>query len=526
MKRRKFIQNGGLISGSLLLPSFSRAADAWSGGKIQHLIPLVNSDSLMLKVSFSEPQSSPVLRVGQNRFPGQQTDTLGRFWSFRAAGLESNQAYELTLLAQDGTSFAEPWPLKTAPSENNNTESVRLLIFSCAGGPDNAMLNNGDWRYLPVSIRQRIFRRALSFAPDLAIGIGDQVYWDQTINARRRSPRGDAVRELIWGKYGSFNEDLPVFGADNEATLTGCLDEQLASLYSTDFRSVPLILTQDDHDYFENDEGTDDLITFPPRNFSAQLAKASQSLYFPEFLPDQYRPTNLAGSTADGLSESYGSYRWGSLLEVLMYDCRRFLSLKGPTANFIEEQAESWLAGRNEQEQSARHLIHIPSTPFGWSAGKWGEWYPDYLQPNGQLGLENPKPYWQSGWFQQHQRILGSIAAQNDRIPLIISGDLHAIGSGLITRSGDLNFDRGVNTILAGPIGTGTGWPSGGRGIESSVPLSMTVEERVSPIENNGFSILDIDQDSIEVKQFAWLPGLGLDALDSLQPFSTFRLNR
>ena len=201
MKRRKFIQNSSLMSGSLFLPSLSLAADSWSGGRIQHLIPLVNSDSLMLKVSFAEPQSSPMLRVGQDQFPGRRTDTLGRFWSFRATGLVSNQEYELTLLDQDGARFADPWPLKTAPAENDSSESVRLLIFSCAGGPDNAVLDNGIWRYLPISTRQRIFRRALSFAPDLAIGIGDQVYWDQTINARRRSPRGDVVRELIWGKY-------------------------------------------------------------------------------------------------------------------------------------------------------------------------------------------------------------------------------------------------------------------------------------------------------------------------------------
>jgi hypothetical protein len=191
----------------------------------------------------------------------------------------------------------------------------------------------------------------------------------------------------------------------------------------------------------------------------------------------------------------------------------------------IEGQAERWIASRTADEIT-RHLIHIPSTPFGWSAGKWGEWYPDYLQASGQLGLEVPKPYWQPGWFAQHQRILSSISHQEDRIPIVLSGDLHAIGSGLITRSGELNFDNPVQTILAGPIGTGTGWPSSARGIDATVPVDLEVEERASPIENNGFSIFDIDTDSIEVRQFAWLPEQGLDAIDNLQPFSTFRLSR
>ena len=121
------------------------------------------------------------------------------------------------------------------------------------------------------------------------------------------------------------------------------------------------------------------------------------------------------------------------------------------------------MAGRTAEEDDARHLIHIPSTPFGRSAGKWGEWYPDYLQPDGRLGIEVQKPYWQPGWFAQHQRILASLAAQAERIPLVVSGDLHAIGSGTITRSGNLTFERPVQTVLTGPISTGTGWPSAAR---------------------------------------------------------------
>ena len=527
MNRRKFIRNSSLLSSAMLLPSISHGADSWSGGQIQHLLPLTNHDSILLKVSFVESQSNPSLHIGALSIPGRRLDTLGRFWSFRAGGLESAQQYELSLHAEDGSRFANSWPLTTTPALDADPETMRLLIFSCAGGPDNAQTESGAWRYLPVTMRQRLLDRALSFAPDLAIGVGDQTYWDQNV-ARRWL--GDAQRqqnrERIYGKYGKFDEDLPVFGSSNEATLTNCQDEQIASLYSTNFRSVPLILTQDDHDYFENDEGTDDIVTFPPRNFTARLARASQSLYFPEYLPDENRPVHLSGSDATGASETYGSYRWGSLLELLMYDCRRFITLAGPTAVFVEETAERWMATRTADEISTRHLIHIPSTPFGWSAGKWGEWYPDYLQPNGQLGLENPKPYWQSGWFSQHQRILSMLSNQDERIPLMVSGDLHAIGSAMITRSGELNFDKPVHTILAGPIGTGTGWPSAVRGSGATVAIGMELEERVHPIENNGFSILDIDSDSIQVKQFAWLPMQGLDRIDTLEPFSTFTLTR
>ena len=48
------------------------------------------------------------------------------------------------------------------------------------------------------------------------------------------------------------------------------------------------------------------------------------------------------------------------------------------------------------------HLVNIPSNPPGWSAGKWGEWYPDVLSKDGKLTADRPKPYWQSGWLRQH----------------------------------------------------------------------------------------------------------------------------
>ena len=125
-----------------------------------------------------------------------------------------------------------------------------------------------------------------------------------------------------------------------------------------------------------------------------------------------------------------------------------------------------------------------PSTPMGWSAGKWGEWYPDLLQPNGRLGTRRTKPYWQTGWWAQHQRLLEVLSGQRERIPLIISGDLHAIASGAIQRSGTLVLDRPVQTILSGPISSDdVMWPSSARGTEPQVPSGLTVDERMKPLE-------------------------------------------
>ena len=48
------------------------------------------------------------------------------------------------------------------------------------------------------------------------------------------------------------------------------------------------------------------------------------------------------------------------------------------------------------------HVVHAPSNPPGWTAGKWGEWYPDVLGPDKKLTIKSPKPYWQPGWLKQH----------------------------------------------------------------------------------------------------------------------------
>ena len=69
----------------------------------------------------------------------------------------------------------------------------------------------------------------------------------------------------------------------------------------------------------------------------------------------------------------------------------------------------------------------IPSTPPGWSAGKWGEWYAD-MEADGGVTTSKPKPYWQPGWRAQHDRLLQAASAMRGRIPLFVSGDLHAIG--------------------------------------------------------------------------------------------------
>jgi hypothetical protein len=321
-----------------------------------------------------------------------------------------------------------------------------------------------------------------------------------------------------------------VLGTDNERKLKLVVTPQICDLYRTDFRSTPVFFVQDDHDYFENDEATEQMVTFPPDDFMLRLARATQRLYYPEFLPDAARPDGLPSSgnpdRARGVSESFGTLRYGRLLEILMYDCRRYMSLTGPVAGFLPETAEAWLMKRMGAQET-RHVVNLPSTPVGWSAGKWGEWYPDLLQGNGQLGTSTPKYLWQSGWNLQHNRLLQAASAMQG-IPLFLSGDLHALGEGRIQRYRDLDFRRNpIVSVLTGPISTGPkAWPSAWRGTPPRTPTGIELEAGLNPLEKNGFTIVDFTEDRIEGRMFSWKMGEPEEGLDNLKPFHTFTATR
>ena len=414
MDRRDFLRGsmGAAFLASSAADSLAQnaappAPQTWDPGQVLHLLPTVSDTRMLIKASFSKPLAgTPTMRIGTSSFRGQMNDTEGTFWQFYAAGLQPNRCYSLSLSASDGSPLCQPWDLSTFPAPSVRPDSFRVLFFTCAGGPDS------DPRgYLPTAVRNRMMRRALSFQPQAMVANGDHVYWDlhspRVLPARRDNTRLE-----------NFNRSALVFGDRNETVLKLAADPQIVPVYGTDFRSTPVFFLQDDHDYFDNDEAWDEIVTFPPVWFQLQLARATQRLYYPEFLPDENRPKGLPwGSTGDGadVSESWGTLRFGSLVEVLLYDVRRTCTLAGPSAVFIDPDVEHWLLARTAS-QDVSHLVHAPSNPLGWTAGKWMEWYPDVLNAAGKLTTAEPKPYWQAGWLKQHDRLVAAMGAMGGRI--------------------------------------------------------------------------------------------------------------
>ena len=519
---------GGVPLGLLAEQGAPPAAQGWDSGQVRHLLPQVSDSRMLIKASFTRPlTSAPTLRIGATDVTGRMNDTTGEYWQFYTSDLASGRRYELSLRDSGGASLCEPWSLATFPGRNSRPERFRMLFFTCAGGPGGTYSGIGERTgFLPTVIRNRLLRRALSFEPDAAVANGDHIYWDL------HTWLGDNVGALSPnGQQSNFDFSASVFSASNEAAMKAAAGPQIVPVYGTDFRSTPIFFLQDDHDHWENDAASDEIVNFPIPWFQLQLARATQQLYYPEFLPDAARPTGLPWSGASDrgdLSESFGTVRYGTLAEVVLYDVRRTLTLNGPTAVFVDPQVENWLMDRTASTE-VRHLVHAPSNPFGWSAGKWGEWYPDMLDRDAaELTTSVQKPYWQEGWLAQHDRLVSAISAQRDRAPLVISGDLHAIGVGRMHRAGGVNMAaRPVTTVLSGPVGTSIrGFPSVVRGIGASIPEHLEMEESMAPIEDHGFTVVDFLPDRISLRQYKWdVDRQPLEAIDTLEPFYSTELN-
>ena len=509
--------------------------DGWDRGPIAHLIPCASHRAFVIKVSFRHAlEDDPVLHVDDRRVPGVRSDSAGRFYAFTLGGLRDQTTYTLRLHDAQGAPLCDAWPLTTLPAPDARPEHVRVGAFTCAGGPQVPTPPSLFHAFKPAAYRRRLFDEVLSTNPDLVIANGDHVYFDLSTMA----PLADhwaapLVAPFVESVNAVFDPEQPVLGTSNEAALTIIGDDQIAASYGVRFRSTPVFFVTDDHDYFENDDATPDVVTFPPDAFHRALRDTLQRLYFPEFPADDDHPalSDRVENAESPLTTHFGRVRYGDLLGVLLYDCGGFLSL-GDDARLVPPAVEAWLDAETRRRDTL-HLVHAPSHPMGWTAGKWREWYPDALESTGSLvaavgrDAQGGKYLWQPGWFTQHQRLLAGLASRPGG--LVVSGDLHALGAVRIARSADLDLgDRPVVSVLSGPVGVGDmGWPSRARGVESTTPNALETEELLALDERNGVTILEFNRGGVRVVTLGcptgWIEPLSLTfdaALDLYLPLA------
>jgi phosphodiesterase/alkaline phosphatase D-like protein len=175
-----------------------------------------------------------------------------------------------------------------------------------------------------------------------------------------------------------------------------------------------------------------------------------------------------------------------------------------------------------------RHVVHVPSNPIGYTAGKYMEWYPDVVETPGEVTDRVPKPGWQPGWRAQHDRLVSAMSGMRRRVPLVLSGDIHSIAEQRIVRAGsvDLGANPVVSVITATPA-TGVGWPSVARSTLAQPPTGFEVETVVPVQELNGFHLVDFEPDRVVIRHYRWDRLRQSEAeIDTLEPFQVSEYRR
>ncbi len=243
--------------------------------------------------------------------------------------------------------LCDPSLLKTFSHRKESTEQVRVLLYTCAGGHplgrDLFREAYKESREQYVVRRRALLEQALSYKPDAIIEIGDQLYWD--LDEILPVIPGEGNNPLAHREVGRFNESTGILNSSNKSVLKKAINPQVADLYGTLCRSTPVFMLSDDHDYYDNDNVMPSKVIFQPDHFNLKLARIIQNIYWPELLPDLNCLIGFSGSNATdrrfGFSETYGTFRYGKLVKALVYDCRRFTTLHGPSAVFIAPDAEN-----------------------------------------------------------------------------------------------------------------------------------------------------------------------------------------
>ena len=498
--RRTFLKISGILATLLAGGYVFRNSGSI---KVKHILPSVSHEKIAVSLSLSESASKLELILDDKSVvKGKSTDREGKHWQFIVDQLSADNSYNLKLVADNEPIF-EPWTLKTFPDPQSEVNNLSMMAFTCAGGGDGFKASGKEF-FKPFKFRQKIFDEGLSKKPDFAISIGDHIYFD--LRGENFPPVGrnsKLIKFFVGGYlkllYGVFNRSESADSENNESILKKVGNDQIASLYGTKFKSTPIFFIPDDHDYFENDDAEEDLVTFPADDFSKGAFKKIADLFYPPLL-----------DTLDNKpGRNTGRIRYGDAFEGLIADCAGNMTLGDKKALLISDQDEKWLLSRIVNSK-AKHLAFIPSHPLGYTAGKWREWYPDVVAEEGASGIvinellsgrkgsltiNADKYLWQKGWFLQHQRLLKTISERAGST-FIFSGDIHAIGAASIIQSDQITLKKMIKTFLVGPISSSTGtWPSFARGITAESPQQLVCKPLYATNEENGFTIFSIEED-------------------------------
>ena len=346
VSRRQFLRGTGLAAWSLAAPSdllaqpsgASAAAGAWDPGVVRHVLPTVSDTRMLIKASFAAPLAeTPILRVGGASVRGRMSDTRGEFWQFHATDLAAGRSYQLALVDSNGRrpvpavgarDFPRPrrTPGAIPPAVSLLRRRSRGDEISAAGRAEPVAAPRAQ---LPAAGGDRQ-RRPRVLGSAVAADV------EAARRARRKPSRWPASSTApAWFSAATTRpcSSEPAGTADRR-----CLRRRIPfHAGASSFRTTTTISTTTKRPTRSS--------PFRPRISCCSSRAPRSSMFYPEFLPDVGRPRGLPWSSAarpasTALSETFGTIRYGRLAEVLLYDIRRTLTLAGPSAVYVDREAE------------------------------------------------------------------------------------------------------------------------------------------------------------------------------------------
>ena len=490
------------------------SAGAWDPGRVRHLLPTVSDTRMLIKASFTAPlASAPTLRVGGTAVRGRMNDTQASVGSSTPTGLAPGRPlFALARPAAMARRCASRGSSRPFRRPTSSPERFRLLFFTCAGGHEVDGL----------SCRRRCATGCCAagfrFSRDAVVANGDHVYWDllapwppaagRIARGRTDSPASSIVRRSSSGRQRDRAE-----ARGRAANRSGVRHR------------LPIdagVFLQDDHDYFDNDEATDEIVTFPP-SLSCSGSRARRSGCTTRSscrTRATARPSVvIGGRRGSGCRRASARCVIGRLAEIILYDVRRTMTLAGPSAVFSIPKSNSGCT-RARPRSEVTHLVHVPSNPPGWSAGKWGEWYPDMLG-RGQEADHRDAETLLAGGLVAAARSIDAIdggdgaagAAHRQRRPSC-DRDRPDAARGATRSPGQPDHDRARGSDRHAARAAGL---SAFRGVGPTPPAHLDLHEDVKPIEQHGFTLADFLPDTIVVRLFKWdVKTQSPDAIDTL----------
>ena len=208
--------------------------------------------------------------------------------------------------------------------------------------------------------------------------------------------------------------------------------------------------------------------------------------------PDLLRPRTphwafhgLRRATVCGGCSEIGTICCGRLAEVLLATSAAPQRPPAPPISTLEV---------DNKGHEVTHVVHVPDNPPGWSAGQTGRVVPGRQRPDRKLTTMQPKPYWQSGWLKQHDRLDAGIVVGDDGQGAACHQRRYArdrdrtnIAEQDARSKGQSGQRRAGRTGRNAPLG----WPRSASVERPRTPRRILTWTSKKPIEQHGFTLVD-----------------------------------